>query len=271
LGKLVGDRSRRDGGAFVLSSAIFLSLSAMDPVKRGQVRGDFSKVADIRIIDESPLYEYCDPTTDSLRFIFLDKALHGQRLSVQIDTTEKGNGKEFFELIGSSKRISDLYLTDTGPHSNLIQWNFDYEHRTVKDGNVIIFAEADQLDENLLPKQTHAFLKTWPSLIDTAVAQSNASVPPAQPSAGTPSELPSAAGDPVAAESIRYIADLKSDDPTVRRNARDALVGLGTQAIPPLMKQLRTDTADYRVKGGYYLRTIHYDNESSGGEIRYFW
>jgi hypothetical protein len=146
--------------------------SPMEFSKKGQIRGNFSKVADIRIVDEGRLYEYRDATTGSERFIFLNTAFHSKRLSVQVDTTEKGAGKEFFELIGSSKRIADKYFSDTGADASIIQWQFDYEHRTIKDGVDLIFAEPDQLDENLLPKATHAAQLALPSLVGSAVAQS---------------------------------------------------------------------------------------------------
>jgi hypothetical protein len=109
----------------------YTPLSFLDSIKRGQIRGDFSKVADIRIIDENPLYEYRDITTGSEKFIFLDKTLHGKRTSVQVDTIEKGNGKEFFELIGNADKISANYLSEGSAPGSLIQWNFDYEHRKI--------------------------------------------------------------------------------------------------------------------------------------------
>ena len=68
-------------GAGAMAVLLFLLLQhftpalSLVPAKRGQIRGDFSRIADIRIIDESPMYEFRDLTTASERFIILDKAL----------------------------------------------------------------------------------------------------------------------------------------------------------------------------------------------------
>ena len=77
-------------------------------------------------------------------------------MSVQVDTTEKGHGREFFELIGSSQVISERYLSDTADVSKVIQWSIDYDRRVIKDGSVVIFAEPDQLDEKMILKETAA-------------------------------------------------------------------------------------------------------------------
>lgn len=135
-------------GAGAMSILLFLILQhyAVNSVlKRGQLRGTFTKVADLRIIDEIPLYQYRDPTTASIRFVFLEAALKSKRMSVQVDTTEKMEGREFFELVGNSEVIASNYLTKP---SGVAQWTFDYEKRTIKDGAQIIFAEPDKLAQD---------------------------------------------------------------------------------------------------------------------------
>jgi len=228
-------------GAGALAILLFLLLQhftpepSLVPAKRGQIRGDFSRIADIRIIDESPMYEFRDPTTASERFIILDKALKSQRMSVQVDTTEKGPNHEFFELIGSSQAISERYLSDTADPNKVIQWTIDYDHRLIKDGGTIIFAEADQLDENMFPKkQQHTMW--WSTLMRSAVAES------APPSGATVARL---------------LPDLESDDPAARRNARDALTLIGAPSVAPMMTELRAHPEDYRLRDGviYVLAT----------------
>src|ERR1700745_3728128 len=94
-------------GAGAMAILLFLILeqytpaSSLNPVRRGQIRGDLSKIADLRIIDDTPMYQFRDTTTASIKFIVLDRVLKSQRMSVQVDTTEKGPGREFFELIAS--------------------------------------------------------------------------------------------------------------------------------------------------------------------------
>jgi hypothetical protein len=253
-------------GAGAMAVLLFLLLqhysppqSPMEFSKKGQIRGNFSKVADIRIVDEGPLYEYRDATTGSERFIFLNTALHSKRLSVQVDTTEKGGGKEFFELIGSSKRIADKYFSDTGADASIIQGQFDYEHRTIKDGADLIFAEPDQLDENLLPKATHAAQLALPSLVGSAVAQSA----PA-PNVETTQETQQGSLNVGA-----YLADLESDDPMARRNARDGLVAIGVPSVEPMMTALRNEGSNYRLRGGvmYVLSTTITNNPNKKADI----
>ena len=224
----------RDGCPVVLDIAVFFSRVDARSCKKGQIRGDFSKVADFRIIDEAPLDEY--RATESLRFIFLDKSLHSERLSVQIDTTEKGPGRETFEMIGSAKVISERYLSNTGPKSNLAQWVFDYNQRTIKDGPTILFAEADKLDENMFPKQGQTSIKSWPSLTEHANAQTSPSV---LTNALSPSDLQSQSNSNVSSDiGAASIQNLKSDDPHCR-NARDALVGNGASSTRAIMTAWR--------------------------------
>jgi hypothetical protein len=139
------------------------------------------------------------------------------------------------------------------------QWQFDYEHRTIKDGADLIFAEADQLDENLLPKATHAAQLALPSLVGSAVAQSTP-VPNVETA-----QSPEQGGLNVAA----YLADLESDDPTARRNARDGLVATGVLSVEPMMAALRNGGSNYRLRGGviYVLSTTITNNPDKKADI----
>jgi hypothetical protein len=162
-------------------------------------------------------------------------------------------------LIGSSKRVADKYFSDTGPDSSIIQWQFDYEHRTIKDGPDLIFAEADQLDENSLPKPTRAAQLALPSLVGSALAQSTPVPGP------DTNQAPAHGGLNIAS----YLADLESDDPTTRRNARDSLVAIGVQCIGPMMAALENQSANYRLRGGviYVLSTVIANNPDKKAEI----
>ena len=105
-------------GSGAMAIVLFLVLQHYQPApsplvfKKGQLRGDLSKIADIRIIDELPMYSYRDRTTSSIRFVLLDNRLKNNRLSIQVDTTERGEGKESFELVGDAQAIQARYLTD---------------------------------------------------------------------------------------------------------------------------------------------------------------
>lgn len=249
-------------GAGAMAIILFLVLmhftpaSFLDPVRRGQLRGDLSKIADIRIIDVEPMYEFRDTTTGSIKFIVLDRALKSQRMSVQVDTTEKGEGREFFELIGSSKLISQRYLSDQTV--DVIQWEFDYANRVIKDGPAVVFAEADKLDKDLLPKRQAVGVSPRRSfaLVGAAFAQSSATSPTSD-------------GRGFSTRPIEeLVSDLTSDDTSIRRNARDALVASGSQVVRPIMTKLRANPSDYRLRGGavYVLSTIlslHPDQKSA--------
>src|SRR5216683_6298796 len=133
-------------GAGALAIVLFLVLQYYQPAtallyKKGQLRGDLSKFADLGIIGEPPMYAYRDRTTSSIRFVLLDKKLKSNRLSIQVDTTEKGAGREFFEIIGDAQVIQTRYLSEATDNDRQIQWTFDYDRRVVKDGQDTIFSE----------------------------------------------------------------------------------------------------------------------------------
>jgi hypothetical protein len=225
----------------------------MDSVKKGQLRGNFSKVADIRIIDENPLYEYRDITTGSEKFIFLDRTLHGKQMRVQVDTTEQGIGKESFELIGDADKIAANYLSEGSAQRSLIEWDFDYNHRKITDGELVVFAEPDKFDDGSSPGVQSGY--NFPQVIATANAQTVKSN--VVDSDAKQSEAPKVSPKADSTAITKYVEQLLSDDPTVRRNGRDFLVATGSEAIPLLMSALRASKSDYRLKVGaaYVLST----------------
>lgn len=229
-------------GAAALAIVLFLILQQFPgPLflyKKGQLRGEFSRVSDIRIIDEEPMYEYRDKTTSSVRFILLDKKLKSSRLSVQVDTTEKGDGREFFELTGDAEFIQRRYLAKAADHERQIQWAFDYDKRVIRDGHDVIFSERDSLEGAAAP--THradgaglfmgSSIFFSPAYAQDAVTGENSVV------------------KKVAVKDL--IENLKSDDASERRNARDALSSLDESAIPPMMEAFRSAPENYRIKLG---------------------
>jgi hypothetical protein len=224
-------------GAGAMAIILFLVLEHYTPspgifYKKGQLRGDLSKIADLRIIDETPMYEFRDRTTSSIRFVLLDRRLKSQRMSIQVDTNEKGAGREFFELIGNSKDIHDKYLSGGPDDDSVIQWTFDYDHRVVKDGEVVVFSEPSRLPENIIPAAASdhsSFLDLMPS-IDLAFAEEAAQ-----------------GVDPNLTELIQK---LKDNDASTRRNARDELAAKGPSAVGAMMTALRSDPSNYRTKLG---------------------
>ena len=224
-------------GAGALAIVLFLVLQHYQPAttllyKKGQLRGDLSKIADLRIVDEQPMYAYRDRTTSSIRFVLLDRKLKSNRLSIQVDTTEKGDGREFFEIIGDAQAIQTRYLSEGTDNERQIQWTFDFNRRVVKDGQDIIFSEQETLLESLAPSRRIGLLDLLPAinnLIPTALAQ-------------TVPQGPAAVSD--------LIAKLKSDDTSERRNARDALAALGPPSVSAMMSAVRSSRSDYRVRLG---------------------
>jgi hypothetical protein len=200
--------------------------------KKGQLRGDFTKVADLRIIDEQPMYEYRDRTTSSIRFVLLEKKLKSSRLSLQVDTTEKGDGKEFFELTGEADKVQAKYLSENVDSDKPIQWTFDYDKRVVKDGQDVIFSEQESLEGALDVPRHSALIKKIVEVLLPPARADDAAVPR---SASSVSNL---------------IEKLKSDDTAERRNARDVLSSMDTSAVVPMMTALRANPDDYRIRLG---------------------
>jgi hypothetical protein len=122
--------------------AIFLFLLLMHYTipefkKYGQIGGNLDKVVDLRIVDDHPLFEYRDPTTKSIQFVTLRNKFANQRLTVQVDTTEKEEGKVYFEMVGDGIAIAQKYLSNND--DTVIKWVFDYNKRVIKANNNIIF------------------------------------------------------------------------------------------------------------------------------------
>src|SRR5262249_22708126 len=168
--------------------------------------------------------------------IILDKQFQSKDLTIQVDTLEKGKGVEFFVMSAEAESISSQYLADT--RIKLIQWTLDYENRVVKDGDKVIFKVKDHFTETRPksgPKQDASLRGLW-FPIRSAFAQS--------------SEVP------------RLIMALRSDNPSVRRNARDALTRIGLEGVKPMMIAWRQASSDYRVTLGvvYALNSMLRDD-----------
>ncbi|WFU54643.1 hypothetical protein QA639_34415 [Bradyrhizobium pachyrhizi] len=223
-------------GAGALAIVLFLILqhypSPSLVLKKGQLRGDFSKVADVRIIDEQPMYEYRDRTTSSVRFVLLEKKLKSSRLSLQVDTTEKGDGREFFELIGDAETIQSRYLSDGLDADKQIQWTFDYDKRVVKDGREVIFSERESLEGSRDATRHASWLNSDP-ITHLIISAARAQTAPDQPS-----------------NMKDLIEKLKSDDTSERRNARDQLSTGDPSTIPQMMDAFRGSSQNYRVRLG---------------------
>ncbi len=224
-------------GAGAIAIALFLVLQHYQPpppaYKKGQLRGDLSKIADVRIVDEQPMYGYRDRTTSSIRFVLLDKKLKSSRLSLQVDTTEKGEGREFFELTGDADLIQKRYLSETADGDKQIQWTFDYGNRVVKDGHDVIFSERDSLEGALNSTQHAGILNPLLNgsfFLSVARAQSSGTAQPADVN--------------------DLIEKLKSDDASERRNARDTLSTQDYATIGPMMDAFRINSSNYRVRLG---------------------
>lgn len=195
--------------------------------KRGQISGDINKIADLRIIDEHPLYTYRDRTTRTIRFIILEKQFKNSQLTIQVDTNENTEGDEFFEIRGDSQTIVDRYFAN--PRTEVIKWAFDYANKVVKDGDEVIFKVPERLEERQITirSKPNASLHRLLAPIGLAFA-----------GIVEPRDVP------------RLITELKSDNPIVRRNARDELITVGPEGVKPMMTALRQSSGDYRVKLG---------------------
>jgi hypothetical protein len=219
-------------GSGALAIGLFLLYQQYVPSplkfeKRGQISGDINKIADLRIIDEHPLYNYRDPTTRTIRFIILEKPFKNAQLTIQVDTNENTEGDEFFEMRGDSQSIMDQYFAN--PRAEVIKWTFDYANKVVKDGNAVLFKVPERLEE----RQLTDWLKPHASLYRLLAPLGSAFAGPVEPR-----EVP------------QLIAELRSDNPIVRRNARDELIAVGPEGVKPMMTALHQSSGEYRVKLG---------------------
>jgi hypothetical protein len=233
-------------GAGGLAVVLFLLLEHYLPqslYKRGSVSGDFSKVADLRIVDEDPLYSRRDRTTGQIRFIILDDKFKTAQVLIQVDTTEKGSGVEYFQMVGDGQKIAQKYLR---PNAPVITWTFDYNRRQVRDGADVIFRVPEELDEEIVGgrRRSGSLLQLLSPMSSVMAAEGTGWV-----------------------ESL--ISALKADDPAARRNARDGLTARGVAAVAPLMAALAETPDDYRLKGGAIsvVSDILRSDESLRGQI----
>ncbi len=220
-------------GAGALAVVLFLLVENFIPkdplsfIKTGQLVGDFTKVAALQIIDDDPLYSRRDPASHSIRFIVLGRRFKTGQVSIFVDTTETGEGREQFQLIGDARKLAQKYLASD---QSAIKWVFDYDRRLVKDGAEIVFKEPEELDEQSVgAPATHSGALRPLDLIARATA----------------------AGEAEDAEAA--VKRLVSDDAATRRNARDALVALGPPAVAAMVQALRADPNDYRLRSGVVL------------------
>jgi hypothetical protein len=219
-------------GSAALAIGLFLIYQQYDPgpirfEKRGQISGDINKVAYLRIIDEHPLYTYRDLTTRTIRFIMLEKQFKNAQLTVQIDTNEHTESDQFFEMRGEGQTIVDRYFGN--PRTEVIKWTFDYANRVIKDGDEVIFKVPERLEERQIGVRRMPTALLHSPLVPRGLAFAG----PVEPR-----EVP------------RLIAELKSDNPIVRRNARDELIAVGPAGVKPMMTTWRQSSGDYRVKLG---------------------
>src|SRR5262249_39722397 len=130
-------------------------------------------------------------------------------------------------MVGDGQNLSKKYLESD---SAVMTWGFDYNRRVVKDGNSVIFAVPEELNESLVGRPRGA--SSSPTLLGI-VGSAAAAEQPLNPGP--------------------LIKDLSADDPTVRRNARDSLIALGPSAAPSMISALRNAPNDYRLKTGAIL------------------
>jgi hypothetical protein len=220
------------GGSGALALVLFFALEHFQPdppkffYKTGQIRGDLSHVRGMSVVDDLPMYEWRDWTTNAVRFVLLDKKLKSNQLSIRVDTDEPGEGKEFFELSGDAQSIQNRYLADTIDSDSIIKWTFDYKDRVVRDGQDVIFLEQDHLVGSA-PVRT-GLLNLMPLSVTAAYAEDA----------------------PIGPTAKDLLPKLKKDDTSERRNARDALAVLGPASVGTMMSAVRADPSDYRTKLG---------------------
>jgi hypothetical protein len=116
-------------------------------------------------------------------------------------------------------------------------------------GAAVFFAEADKSDADASLKVQSGY--NLPRVIATANAQSaksNAVDWDTKHGDATPSDAAKVSSKVDSTAITKFVDQLLSDDPAVRRNGRDFLVATGSEAIPPLMSALRASASDYRLK-----------------------
>lgn len=218
--------------------------------KFGRIEGDLSQVAELRIVDDHPLYEYRDPTTRSMQFIMLKDKFAHPRISVQVDTRDPND--ILFEMVGDGDEIASKHI---GKHwEDAARWEFDYGKRVVMDGNSVIFKELREQNEDIIPqKKIRGELPSY--LMPTTVFGSSSAF--AQRAESGILDLESS------------VRDLTDDNPKVRRNARDELIASGPSAVAPMLKAWHENPANYRTRVGatVVLNDILRNDASSANKI----
>lgn len=231
-------------GAGATAVLLFLVLQQFTDVPvpndyiKGSLEGDFSKVADLRIIDEHPMYVYRDRATSTIRFLNVGRNLKSRQLRMQIDTVENDRGAEFFQLYANS----DLFEERMAGHSNsgeeFMQLTFDYDNRVVLDGDIVLFGER----ETLLGGAVRQSVFWWQNLDVFGISAQADTVGGAPRVQMTEAEIAS------------LIEDLKSEEIYRRRNARDILVSAGPSAVDQLAAAFTSANSrsvdDYRMRVG---------------------
>lgn len=218
-------------GAGAMAVLLFLLLQRFSPepteqIMKGSLEVDFARVADLRIIDEDPLYVYRDRGTSTMHFVNLGKALRSHRVRVQVDTLEPEEDKQFFQMIGNAETIAKIRQKNDGP----ILWTFDYAKRQIMDGNDIIFSERGSIAGSLEEGAQTSVTTPWWSLSAFAALAKGGAIDEAA--------------------ILAAIADLKHEDTYLRRNARETLAIAGPMAVPALLAAWKEDRDNYRLKLG---------------------
>ncbi|KQQ74239.1 hypothetical protein ASF70_10935 [Rhizobium sp. Leaf321] len=217
-------------GAGAMAVVLFLMLQQFTPpgtpaLFKGEISGDFSHVADIRIIDDEPLYIYKDAMVRRIKFLGLGTSLQSTQMRMQVDTIEKEAGKEYFELIGDAQKIRAIFA-----EGRPVQWRFDYNARQVKNGSLVLLSELDTLSPGPTAEVSGSTTGAWWDL--SAFAQA--------------AVRPEASVDQIQ----KALAGLRNEDTFLRRNSRDFLVSAGVVAVPMMLSALHASPDDYRVKLG---------------------
>jgi hypothetical protein len=197
-------------------------------------------------------------------------------VNIDVDTKEKGPGKEWFQLSGNGEEIAKKYVRNDwsvvidwskyiGSHWNisnlwkdtsilwnkyfgndlddLILWNLDYKNRVIIDGNSqIVFQKPTRQHEDAIA-----------SCIQSANINSSSIFYFLSSTSAFAQSIHSADKDAhnnKDADVGVLIQNLTMDDPTLRHDARDALGAIGPAAIAPMLNALRRTPEDYRLKLG---------------------
>ncbi len=245
-------RGASASGAGAMAIILFLILMQYVPSKnaflmRGQIAIPIRKIADLRIVDDRPLYTFRNRNTRAIEFVILKRHFANPQIRLQVDTTDEGPGKEFFQLDGNGDDIAKRYFGNS--RYQVIKWVLDYDRRVVTDGQRVIFKERNRLNEALI-KQTRNRARPFAAsalFIGRARAQSTTVHP-----------------------KIKFlIQDLTSPQVAIRRNARDDLVSLGPAAVKPMLNAFQKAPDRYRIKLGvvYSLNGMLRENPAQNTTI----